>query len=97
MTIFEDLSEVLQIKNEKPNICCTVFEANNGALELAKTPRLRLKTKHIYLKYYSFRDQVRKGKIKLEVINTKVQIADIFTKPLPKNQFQVLRKLFLGW
>ena len=33
----------------------------------------------------------------IEAIDTKVQIADIFTKPLPQDQFQVLRKLFLGW
>ena len=97
MTIIEELSEILQIKNEKPKIYCTVFEDNNGALELAKTPRLRPRTKHISLKYHHFRDQVRKGKIRIEAIDTKVQIADIFTKPLPKDQFQVLRMLFLGW
>ena len=44
MTIIEELSEVLQIKKEKPKIYCTVFEDNNGALELAKTPRLRPRT-----------------------------------------------------
>ena len=97
MTIIEELSEVLQIKKEKPKIYCTVFEDNNDALELAKTPRLRPRTKHISLKYHHFSDQVRQGKIKIEAIDTKVQIADIFTKPLPKDQFQVLRKLFLGW
>ena len=89
-TIIEELSEVLHIKKEKPKIFCTVFEDNNGAL-------LRPRTKHISLMYHHFRDQVRKGKIKIEAFDTKVQIADIFTKPLPKDQFQVLRKLFLGW
>ena len=97
MTIIEELSEVLQLVKEKPKIYCTVFEDNNGALELAKTPRLRPRTKHISLKYHHFRDQVKNGKVKIEAIDTKIQIADIFTKPLPKDQFQTLRKLFLGW
>ena len=64
MAIIEELSEVLQIKKEKHKMYCTVFEDNNGALELAKTPRLRPRTKHISLKYHHFRDQVRQGKIK---------------------------------
>ena len=97
MTIIEELSEVLKIKKEKPKIFCTVFEDNNGALELAKTPRMRPRTKHISLKFHHFRQQVKDGKIKIEAIDTKVQIADIFTKPLPRLQLESLRKIFLGW
>ena len=97
MTIIEELSEVLKIKKEKPKIFCTVFEDNNGALELAKTPRMRPRTKHISLTYHHFRQQVKDGKIKIEAIDTKVQIADIFTKPLPRLQFESLRKIFPGW
>jgi len=74
-----------------------VFEDNNGALELAKTPRMRPRTKHISLKYHHFRQQVKDGKVKIEAIDTKVQIADIFTKPLPRLQFETLRRIFLGW
>ena len=58
-TLIEELSEVLQIKTEKPKIYCTVFEDNNGALELAKTPKLRPRRKHISLKYHHLRDKVR--------------------------------------
>ena len=74
-----------------------MFEDNNGALELAKTPRMRPRTKHISLKYHHFRQQVKDGKVKIEAIDTKVQIADIFTKPLPRLQFETLRRIFLGW
>ena len=97
MTIIEELSDVFNLKREKPKIFCTVFEDNNGALELAKTPRMRPRTKHISLKYHHFRQQVKDGKVKIEAIDTKVQIADIFTKPLPRLQFETLRRIFLGW
>ena len=40
---------------------------------------------------------MKDGKIKIEAIDTKVKIADIFTKSLPRLQFETLRRLFLGW
>ena len=49
------------------------------------------KTKHIPIKYHFLRDQVSQKVVKLEYINTKEQIADIFTKPLPKEEFEHLR------
>ena len=32
----------------------TIFENNNGALEMAKTPKMRLQIKYIAIKYYYF-------------------------------------------
>ena len=40
---------------------CTLFEDNNGALELATKPRYRPQTKHIAIKYHHFREKVQKG------------------------------------
>ena len=97
MTIIEELSEALNIKKEKPKMFCTVFEDNNGALKLAKTPRMRPRTKHISLKYHHFKQHVKDNKIKIAAIDTKVQIADIFIKPLPRLQFESLTTIFLGW
>jgi len=37
------------------------------------------------------RDNVEKNLIKLEFINTELQIADIFTKPLCRKRFEILR------
>ena len=76
---------------------CTVFEDNNGCIELAKCPRLRPRTKHIGIKYHHFRSKVADSTVKVLPIDTKDQIADIFTKALPKEQFRFLRKLLLGW
>ena len=50
------------------------------------------KTKHIPIKYPFLRERVSEQKVKLEYVNTKDHIADIFTKPLPKDTFVYLRQ-----
>ena len=45
-----ELKDILNLEIPKPEIKCTLFEDNNGALELAKQPRYRPRTKHIALK-----------------------------------------------
>lgn len=42
-------------KNDE-RLHCTLFEDNNGSLELAKAPRYRPRTKHIAVKYHHFRE-----------------------------------------
>ena len=37
-----------------PIVSCTLFEDNNGALELARTPRYHPRMKHIAIKYHHF-------------------------------------------
>ena len=80
-----------------PVIYCKLFEDNNGALELARTPRYLPRTKHIGIKYHHFREHVRKGKVKISSIDTKEQMADQFTKGLTASSFEYLRKLLMGW
>ena len=81
----------------KPVVRCKVFEDNCRALELAKAPKLRPRTKHIAIPYHHFREYVAKGRIILQYVNTKEQVADIATKPLPRDQFRKLRDRLLGW
>jgi len=90
-----DLIPSRELLNEVSKIL--QYSAPNGALELAKCPRMRPRTKHIAIKYHHFRKQVMTGKIKIEGIDTSTQIADIFTKPLTRTKFETLRKLLLGW
>ena len=49
------------------------------------------KTKHIAIKYHFLRELVHEKEVRLEYVNTKEQIVDIFTKPLPKDAFLYLR------
>ena len=95
--ILKELSKILDFKITTPITHSTVFEDNNGALELANQPKYRPRTKHISIKYHHFRDQVIKGQVRIMAINTKDQRADIMTKPKEKQGFEQLRFSINGW
>lgn len=71
----------------EPYVYCKSFEDNSGALELARLPKLRPRSKHINTCYHHFREHVRKGLVKIFPIDTKLQTADVLTKNLPQNDF----------
>jgi hypothetical protein len=79
-----------------PKIHCKAFEDNIGALELAKVPKMRPRTKHINLVFHHFRDHVRRGLVSIYHVTTTRQIADMLTKPLDQNLFQQHRKKLIG-
>jgi hypothetical protein len=81
----------------EPIIHCKAFEDNSGALEIARLPKMRPRTKHMNIIYHHFRDYVRKGLIHIFPIKSCDQIADIFTKPLPQNIFLKHRKSLSGF
>jgi hypothetical protein len=60
-----------KVYSEVPRVHCKAFEDNSGALELARRPKLRPRTKHINIKYHHFREHVRLGLIKVYPIGTK--------------------------
>lgn len=104
MNLIEELQqEGIQLVEATPVVKCNVFEDNVGAIELAKLPKLRPRTKHIACQYHHFRGLTMKGpngekpRIQVEYVNTEYQQADIMTKPLAKGAFQKLRKLMCGW
>jgi hypothetical protein len=85
------------VVSTKPKVHCKAFEDNSGALELARLPKLRPRTKHINVVYHHFRDFVRKGLIEICPISSSEQIGDLLTKPLSQNTFLYLRKKLLHW
>ena len=80
-----------------PKIHCTVFEDNSGALELARMPKIRPRTKHINQSYHHFREYVERQEIHNQATPTEEQLADILTKPLPENPFVRHRQSIMGW
>ena len=55
-----------------------------------KNPVMHSKTKHIPIKYHFLQEQVAEKNIRVEYVGTKEQVADIFTKPLPREAFEHL-------
>ena len=67
-----------------------MFCDNTSAINISKNPSMHSKTKNIDIKYHFVKEFVEDTKIRLEYVRTKEQIADIFTKPLPKDAFLYL-------
>ena len=82
----------IRIGTTKSSVHCRLFEDNTGALELAKVPKMRPRTKHLNIKYHHFREHVRRGLVSVHAVTTTQQIADIFTKPLNPTFFIQHRK-----
>ena len=55
---------------------------STSAISVAKNPILHSKTKHIEVRFHFLCDHQEKGDIDLHHVDTKQQLADIFTKPL---------------
>ena len=70
-----------------------IFSDNQGAIQLVKNPKYHKRTKHIEIKYYLIREKYENKQIDVFYINAKQQLADILTKPLPREAFQHLRSL----
>ena len=65
---------------------------NASAINLSKNPILHSRKKYIEIRHHFLRDHVQKGDCILEFVDTKNQLVDIFTKPLPKESFFAIRR-----
>ena len=80
--------EDIQVKYDEPT---PIFYDNTGAINISKNPVMHSKTKHIPIKFHFLREHVIEKNIRLEYVDTKEQITDIFTKTLPREAFEYLR------
>ena len=85
---FKQLLEGMKMEIKEPVV---MFCDNTSAINISKNLVMHSKTKHIAIKYHFVRELVQDKEIRLEYVHTKEQIAEIFTKPLPKDSFLCLR------
>ncbi len=70
----------------------TVIHADNqGAIALSHNPVGHSRAKHIDIRHHFIRERIQNSEIRLEYCSTKDMLADIFTKQLPREQFQRFR------
>jgi len=65
---------------------------NTSAINQSKNHAQHSRSKRIEIRHHFLRDHVQKGDCVLKFVDTKNQLADIFTKPLPKETFFAIRR-----
>ena len=78
----------LQVTSPEPTM---LMEDNQGAISIAKNPVAHSRTKHISICYHYIREAVQEGIVNLCYCPTEQMIADLLTKPLPRECFKMLR------
>ncbi|GJU43719.1 retrovirus-related pol polyprotein from transposon TNT 1-94 [Tanacetum coccineum] len=63
---------------------------SKSAIAISCNPVQHSKTKHIGIRYHFIKEHVEKGTVELYFVGTKYQLADLFTKALPKKCFEYL-------
>ena len=69
----------------------TLFCDNISALYMSINPVFHARSKHIEIDYHFVREKVAQGDLITKFVRTSHQLADVFTKPLPRDRFQTLR------
>jgi hypothetical protein len=75
----------------------TIYEDNQGAIAMSQNPINHRKAKHIEIRYHFVRERVESQEIKLVYVPTGNQLADLLTKPLPRDRVVRLRGRVLGY
>ena len=60
-------------------------------MDLTKNPIMHSRAKHIDIKHHFIRNHVLKGDINVQFIDTKQQLANIFTTSIEKKSFELIR------
>ncbi|GJT85681.1 hypothetical protein Tco_1067398 [Tanacetum coccineum] len=83
-------------KKQKSNIMAFKFNKiplyrdNKSAIALCCNNVQHSRAKHIDVRYHFIKEQVENGIVELYFVRTEYQLADIFTKPLPRERFNFL-------
>ena len=97
MYLLEEVNQKFTRVHTKPRVYCKLFEDNSAALEIARVPKLRPRTRHINVIYHHFRNEVANKRLLVLPIATTHQQADFLTKACDRTTFERHRRSVLGW
>lgn len=70
-----------------------LFCDNQGTIKFTESTQFHRRTKHIDNKWNFVKDEIQSGRIQMKYVSTEYQLADILTKGLAKNRFNLLKEL----
>lgn len=82
--IIRILQETFELQIIKHNVVSTLYCDNESAINFSKSSIENRRTKHIHVRYHFLRDLISEGLFYLKYVNTKNNLADLFTKPQSK-------------
>ena len=68
--------------------CIHIYCDNTSAICISKDPVHHSRVKHIHIRHHFLKDNVKNKNILVKRVNTNEKIADIMTKPLPREQHE---------
>ena len=97
--LLDEVKVILDLGKGVNTALSRVFEDNDACRKVASStmPKMTPRSKYIAVKYHWFREKLDEFNIKILRIDTKLQLADIFTKGLSVKEFVTKRKLVCSW
>jgi hypothetical protein len=80
----------IQIEYDEP---IPIYFDNTSSISISKNPVMHSMTNNIPIKYQFLREQVVEKNMRVEYVGTKVQVEDIFRKPLSWEAFEYLHQI----
>ena len=76
--------------------CITMYEENEGAIQIAKHPISNSNSKHIDVRHHFLRELVKRKEVEIIHVASQSQHADFLTKALPEREFGFHRRMVVN-
>ena len=96
--LLREMSTFLGLKRTYlASVKSTVWEDNNGAIAISNNRQMTPRSKWYAIRLFWWKSHAERKDIDIKRIDTDNQLADPFTKSLPKDKFEELRRPVMGW